>query len=69
MGQVCCNPRSEEKKTIDVPQMDNCYMEEQINNNSNSASIESNAIMICSNKTTNEINYNIKYKPKSKKPQ
>ena len=69
MGQACCNPRSEEKKTIDVPQVDNCYLEEPYNNNSKNACIENNAIMICSNKTTNEINYNIKYKPKSKKMQ
>lgn len=69
MGQVCCNPRSEEKKTIDVPHVENCDLEEQNINNSKNACIEANSIMICSNKTTNEINYNIKYKPKSKKTQ
>ena len=66
MGQVCCNTRNEEKKTIDVSQIENINVEEP-NNNSKNVFIETNAIMICSNKTSNDINYNIKYKPKTKK--
>jgi len=67
MGQICCNPRSEEKYAIDVPQVDNCYVDEPTNDNSKNAYIETNSIMICSNKSTNEINYKVKYKPKLKK--
>lgn len=66
MGLICCNPKSEEKKTIDVPHIENHLVDEPINNNSKNPFIETNSIMICSNKTTNEINYNIKYKPNLK---
>lgn len=70
MGQVCCKPKNEEKKTIDVPQIDNSGNYEDITNNNNTpqnAMVENNAIIICSNKPTNELNYNIKYRPKPKK--
>ena len=60
MGQACCNIRQVEKKTIDVPQADNPQIiEEPVNNSSKNNFVESNAIMICSNKSFNEINYNI----------
>ncbi len=66
MGPVCCINQSDEQKTVDVHHVYNNHLEEE-NNNSKNASIENNAIIICRNKTINEINYSIRYKPKVKK--
>ena len=67
MGQVCCNIRNVEKKTIDVEQLENNYSnEEQNNQTSKNLYEDSNAILICNNKSNIEINYNIKYKPRPK---
>jgi len=67
MGQICCNPKSEEKKTVDVPPIENSYVEDASNNISKNCFTDSNAMIICCNKNTNDLNYNIKYKPKTKK--
>jgi len=66
MGLGCCHPKQIDKNIVEVPQLENPNYEEPINDNSKT-NLETNAVIVCSNKSLNEMNYNIKYKPKKRK--
>jgi hypothetical protein len=65
MGQTCCNPKHIDKNALDIPLSGNQdYEESKYDNPKNN--LESNTLVVCSYKSNNELNYNIKYTPKKK---